>query len=313
MKIEKTISIIVPVKDEEEAIFPFMREIYNELSNLNYKWEVLFINDGSKDGTKRAIKEASKEYSQIKLLDFSRNFGKEAALTAGIDYAKGDAIIPMDVDLQDPPFVIPLFIKKWEEGYDNVYGIRISRNEDTQAKKKSASLFYKLFNKISDTHIPHDAGDFRLMDKKVVEVIKKLPEKNRFMKGLLAWPGFSSTSIGYERPARSYGKTKFNAWKLWNFAVDGITSFSTWPLRIWSYIGIIVALFSLSFMGYIITRTFVLGRDWPGYASIMSIILFLGAIQLISIGVLGEYIGRLYIESKNRPIYIINKDGEKDA
>lgn len=304
-KDEKTISLIVPVMNEEDAVGPFVKEVQKELENIKYKLEFLFIDDGSQDNTVINIKKLAQNDSRIRLLKLSRNFGKEAAMTAGLDYAIGDAVIPMDVDLQDPPSIIHEFIKKWEEGFDTVYGIRQSRNEDTVGKKTSAGLFYKLFNKISDTPIPHNTGDFRLIDRKVIEALKKLPEKNRFMKGLFAWPGFTSVGVVYDRPARQFGKTKFNAWRLWNFAVDGITSFSTWPLRIWSYVGVGIAIISLIFMCYIMSRTIIFGVDWPGYASLMSAILFFGAMQLISIGVLGEYMGRLYMESKNRPVYIV--------
>lgn len=301
----KIITIIVPVMNEEDAVKPFVETVSSELNQIDYSLEFLFIDDGSKDSTVKNIKELIKNDSRVHLLKLSRNFGKEAAMTAGLDYARGDAIIPMDVDLQDPPKVIHEFIKKWEEGFDTVYGVRKSRCEDTTGKKASAGLFYKIFNRISETSIPYNTGDFRLIDRRVVDVLKNLPEKNRFMKGLFVWPGFSSTGVAYDRPARKYGKTKFNIWKLWNFAVDGITSFSTWPLRIWSYIGGGIALISLIFMCCIVFRTFIYGIDWPGYASLMSAILFFGAMQLISIGVIGEYLGRLYIESKNRPIYII--------
>ena len=304
----KKISLIVPVKNEQESISSFLEEVYRSLIDIDYLLEIIFIDDGSTDQTLKVIKKSpDNELYTIKYIKLSKNFGKEAAMSVGVDYASGDAIIPIDVDLQDPPHIIIEFIEKWEQGFDTVYGVRISRNDDTKSKKTSANMFYKFFNKISDTPIPHNAGDFRLMDRKVIDAIKKLPEKNRFMKGLFAWPGFSSTGVGYERPARRYGKTKFNAWKLWNFAVDGITSFSTWPLRVWSYLGGVVALFSLAFMGYIMVRTIVLGRDLPGYASIMSAILFFGAMQLISIGILGEYIGRIYIESKGRPLYLIEE------
>lgn len=301
----KSISIIVPVFNEEGSIKPFLKSVCEELKNINYSLEIIFIDDGSKDNTVGDIKEEMEKNRNIVLLEFSRNFGKEAAMTAGLDYAKGDAVIPMDVDLQDPPKLIHKFIEKWEEGYHTVYGVRTSRTDDSKSKKTSANLFYRLFNRISDTHIPHNAGDFRLMDRRVVDVIKSLPERNRFMKGLFAWPGFSSIGVGYSRPSRAVGRSKFNGWKLWNFAVDGITSFSTWPLRIWSYIGVGIAIASLVFMMTIIGRTLIFGVNWPGYASIMSAILFFGAVQLISIGILGEYIGRLYTESKKRPIYII--------
>lgn len=304
--LNKKISIVVPVMNEEDAIIPFIKKVKEELCNLVYDMEILFIDDGSTDKTVEIILNEIKKDNKICFLKLSRNFGKEAAMTAGIDYATGDAIIPMDVDLQDPPALIHKFIEKWEGGFDTVYGVRRSRNEDTRSKKTTAGMFYRIFNRISDTPIPHNAGDFRLLDRRVVDILKMLPERNRFMKGLFAWPGFSSIGVEYDRPARLHGKTKFNVWKLWNFAVDGITSFSMWPLRIWSYIGGVIAIFSLLFMIFIILRTLVFGVNWPGYASIMSAILFFGAIQLISIGILGEYIGRLYIESKRRPIYLID-------
>ena len=304
-ELKKKISIVVPVKDEEMAIKPFLKEVFGELKNIKYKLEIIFVDDGSSDNTLLTIKETSLIHEEVKYISFSRNFGKEAAMSAGIEYATGDAVIPMDVDLQDPPIVIHEFIRLWEEGFDTVYGYRLSRNEDTTSKKMTAGMFYKVFNKISDNPIPYNAGDFRLIDRKVVDVLRKMPEQNRFMKGLFAWPGFKTTSVPYHRPARKHGKTKFNAWKLWNFAVDGITSFSTWPLRIWSYIGGGIAIVALFFMVFIIMRPILFGRDFPGYASIMSTILFFGSIQLISIGVLGEYIGRLYIEVKKRPSYVI--------
>lgn len=307
----KTISIIVPVMNEEGAIVPFMEEIDKELKGINYNLEILFIDDGSTDDTKKVIIKKACKDKRIRLVKLSRNFGKEAAMTAGIDYAVGDAVIPMDVDLQDPPKVIHEFIEKWEEGYDTVYGIRQSRNEDTRSKRTSAGMFYRIFNCISDTPIPSNVGDFRLMDRRVVNVIKRLPERNRFMKGLFAWPGFNSIGIGYDRPSRFHGKTKFNIWKLWNFAVDGITSFSIWPLRIWSYIGVGIATTSLLFMMFIILRTMLFGISWPGYASMMSAILFFGAVQLISIGIMGEYVGRLYMESKRRPIYLVDENKEE--
>ena len=303
---KKTISLVVPVMNEENSIIPFLNEIMNELNGIRYDLEIIFIDDGSSDNTFNVIIEEAKKDERVHYIKLSRNFGKEAAMTAGIDYASGDAIIPIDVDLQDPPALIHEFIAKWEEGFDTVYGIRLDRNEDTKSKKTSAGLFYKFFNKISDISIPSNVGDFRLLDRKVVQALKMLDERNRFMKGLFAWPGFSSIGVGYSRPARQHGKTKFNGWRLWNFAVDGITSFSTWPLRVWSYIGGVIALVAFIFIFFIITRTLIYGIDWPGYASIMTTILFFGAMQLISIGVLGEYIGRLYMESKKRPIYIVN-------
>lgn len=307
-----TLSLIVPVLDEEESIGTFLAAINEHLATLPAELEILFVDDGSTDNTIAEIKRAQEEDGRVRYIKLSRNFGKEAAMTAGLDHATGDAVIPMDVDLQDPPKLINEFFRLWQEGYDTVYGLRKDRNEDTRGKRASAGMFYRVFNWLSHTEIPANTGDYRLMDRKVVEALKKLPERNRFMKGMFAWPGYSSIGVEYSRPARHAGQTKWNAWKLWNFAIDGLTSFSTWPLRVWTYIGLSVAMLSLIYMSYIIIRTIIFGVDWPGYASIMSAILFFGSVQLISIGVLGEYIGRLYIEAKNRPLYLVERDSNVD-
>ncbi|MBT2787218.1 MULTISPECIES: glycosyltransferase family 2 protein [unclassified Halomonas] len=301
---ENTLSLIVPVFNEEESIAPFLEAIDRHLAELPATLEILFIDDGSSDRTIAEIKCAQRADPRVRYIKLSRNFGKEAAMTAGLDHASGDAVIPMDVDLQDPPELIHEFFRLWQEGYDTVYGMRRERNEDTPSKRASAGLFYRVFNWLSHTEIPANTGDYRLMSRRVVDALKKLPERNRFMKGLFAWPGYRSIGVEYSRPARHLGHTKWNTWKLWNFALDGLTSFSTWPLRVWSYVGICIALLSLVYMIFIIARTLMFGVDWPGYASIMSAILFFGSVQLISIGVLGEYVGRLYIESKERPVYL---------
>ncbi|GAB2795130.1 glycosyltransferase family 2 protein [Halomonas shantousis] len=305
----KILSLVVPVKDEEEAIGPFLDAIFDTLREVDYELEILFIDDGSSDATAARLQEAAQRDSRIRWLKLSRNFGKEAAMSAGLDHARGDAVIPMDVDLQDPPELIHEFVRLWQdEGYDTVYGVRVSRHEDTRRKRASAGMFYRVFNRVSHTPIPSNAGDYRLLDRRVVEALKKLPERNRFMKGLFSWPGYRSIGVPYSRPSRRFGTTKFNYWKLWNFALDGLTSFSTWPLRVWSYIGGVVALVSFMYMLVIIIKTLVFGIDMPGYASLMSAVLFFGAMQLISIGVLGEYIGRLFIESKQRPLYLVEYD-----
>lgn len=309
----KLITLIVPVLNEEESICHFMSAISQKLAALPAELEILFVDDGSTDSTIAQIEKEASTDNRIRYVKLSRNFGKEAAMTAGLDHARGDAVVPMDVDLQDPPELIHKFLELWQQGYDTVYGLRRDRNEDTRGKRASAGLFYRIFNWLSYTEIPANAGDYRLMDRKVVDALKKMPERNRFMKGLFAWPGFSSIGVEYSRPARHAGNTKWNIWKLWNFALDGLTSFSTWPLRVWSYVGLSIATISLLYMTYIIARTMILGADWPGYASIMSAILFFGSIQLISIGVLGEYIGRLYIETKGRPIYLISNKSEKTS
>nr|WP_315108587.1 glycosyltransferase family 2 protein [uncultured Campylobacter sp.] len=300
-----TISIIAPCYNEEETIEPFLRRIEEILAQINESYEIVFINDGSKDNTLNVLLNAKQNFKNIRIINFSRNFGKEAALTAGLDKARGEAAIPIDVDLQDPPELIKELVAKWREGYDVVLAKRADRTSDSFAKRVSADLFYKLNGKISNVDIPNNVGDFRLMSKRVVEALKQLPENQRFMKGLFAWVGFKTTVIEYVREKREAGQSSFNGWKLWNFALDGITSFSTLPLRIWLYIGALVSFLSFLYGSFIILKTLIFGVDLPGYASLAVIMLFLGGIQLIGIGILGEYIGRIYSESKRRPSYII--------
>ncbi len=300
------LSLIVPFYNEEEAISAFFTSvipILNQVAALDY--EIVCINDGSTDATLDRLKEAAANNSRILIVDLSRNFGKEAALTAGLDHAKGAAIIPFDADLQDPPETIPLLIQKWQEGFDVVIAKRVERRSDTYLKRSSASLFYRVHNAISQIQIPENVGDFRLMSRPVVEALKQLPENHRFMKGLFAWVGFKTCTVEYSRQPRSAGKTKFSGWKLWNFAIEGITSFSTLPLRVWTYIGSVVALAAFFYAAFLIVRTLLHGVDVPGYASITTIVLFLGGIQLIGIGAVGEYVGRIYSETKRRPIYIV--------
>ncbi|MGL4205956.1 MAG: glycosyltransferase family 2 protein [Aeromonadaceae bacterium] len=302
-----TLSLVVPAYNEEESIQTFIDTIDKELPTLRDQLEIVFVNDGSRDRTRQVIEEVIEKDPRVTLVNLARNFGKEAAMTAGLHHARGDAVIPMDVDLQDPPALILEFVRLWqEEGYDTVYGVRTDRNADTPMKRLTAGGFYRLFNAVSTTtRIPENAGDYRLMDRRVIEVIKQLPERNRFMKGLFAWAGFNSIGVPYERPARAAGETKFNYWKLWNFALDGFFSFSSWPLRVWSYVGAGVAMLSFLYILVIITKVIFFGVDMPGYASLMSVILFLGGMQLISIGVLGEYLGRMFLEVKQRPVFVI--------
>ena len=300
-----TISIIAPCYNEEETIEPFLRRIEEILTQINEPYEIVFINDGSRDNTLNVLLNAKQNFKNIRIINFSRNFGKEAALTAGLDKARGEAAIPIDVDLQDPPELIKELVAKWREGYDVVLAKRADRTSDSFAKRVSADLFYKLNGKISNVDIPNNVGDFRLMSKRVVEALKQLPENQRFMKGLFAWVGFKTIAIEYVREKREAGQSSFNGWKLWNFALDGITSFSTLPLRIWLYIGALVSFLSFLYGSFIILKTLIFGVDLPGYASLAVIMLFLGGIQLIGIGILGEYIGRIYSESKRRPSYII--------
>ncbi len=301
------LSLIVPVKDEEEAIAPFAARVVPILQRLlpHGRWEVLFVDDGSTDRTLAAVAAAHAREPRVRALSLSRNFGKEAALSAGLDHARGAAVIPIDVDLQDPPEVIGAMLDKWRAGFEVVYGVRRDRRTDSFPKRLTADLYYRAHNYLSDDKIPEHAGDFRLLDRKVVDVIRAMPERNRFMKGLFAWSGFAQAAVEYDRGPRTTGRTKFRGWKLWTLAVDGITSASTMPLRVWSYVGVAVALATLCYALFLIVRTAISGVDVPGYASLMVAILFFGGLQLISLGVLGEYVGRILVETKARPIYVV--------
>jgi len=301
----KLISIIIPVFNESAGIESFYSCIREILSLFEYEFELIFVNDGSSDDTLQKLKNIKKTDNKVIIIDLSRNFGKEAALTAGIQFCKGDAAIPMDADMQDPPELISKLIAEWEKGYQMVLAKRIDRSSDTLAKRTTASIFYKIHNKISDVKIPENVGDFRLIDRDVINAINGISENQRFMKGIFAWVGFESSVVTYERSPRSAGKSSFNFWKLWNLAIQGVTSFSTIPLRVWFYAGMIVAFSSFAYGIGLIFYTLLTGIKVPGYASLITVILFSSGIQLIGIGILGEYIGRIYMESKKRPSYII--------
>jgi glycosyltransferase involved in cell wall biosynthesis len=304
------LSVIVPVKDEEQAIAPFVARVAPILERLFPDaapdgWEVLFVDDGSSDATLAAIHAAHGRDPRIRALSLSRNFGKEAALSAGLDHARGAAVVPIDVDLQDPPELIEEMLAKWREGYEVVYGVRRNRRTDSLPKRLTADLYYRAHNYLSSDKIPEHAGDFRLLDRAVVDVIRRMPERNRFMKGLFAWSGFRQAAVEYDRVPRAVGETKFRYWKLWTLALDGLTSASTMPLRIWSYIGVVIAFFSLVYAAIVVLRTVVFGIDVPGYPSLMVAVLFFGGLQLISLGVMGEYVGRILVETKQRPLYVV--------
>ena len=303
------LSVVVPVKNEEEGILPFVDRVSAILEDVAAKqdWEILFIDDGSTDETVAAIVAAHLRDPRIRAISLSRNFGKEAAITAGLEYARGQAVVPMDVDMQDPPEVLAAMVAKWREGYEMVFGVRRNRMSDSLSKRLTAGLFYRAHNRIATDKIPENAGDFRLLDRKVVDAIRALPERNRFMKGLFAWAGFRQTAVEYDRVERDVGESKFNYWKLWTLALDGITAGSTAPLRVWSYVGAVIAFFAMCYAVFIAVRTLVLGVDMPGYASLMVSVLFLGGVQLISLGILGEYVGRILTETKQRPLYVVRE------
>jgi glycosyltransferase involved in cell wall biosynthesis len=304
----KLLSIIVPMHNEDEALNSFFETTVPILQSLNNQFEIVCINDGSTDSTLQNLISLKDTIPEIIIVDFHKNFGKEAALTAGIEQANGDIMIPMDADLQDPPSIIPEMVEKWRAGADEVLAVRASRDTDTAMKRKSAGMFYRVFNKFADHKIPYNAGDFRLMDRSIAEVALKLPEKNRFMKGILSWASNGNTAVvEYTREAREHGESKWNYWKLWNFAIDGITAFSSWPLRVWSYVGVAVSSIAVLFMIFVFLKAIFVHSTVPGYASIMCVILFLGGIQLITLGIMGEYIARIYNESKNRPLYLVKK------
>lgn len=300
-----SLSLIVPMHNEEEVCLPFFQRLVPILEGIAGGYEIICVNDGSVDATLERLCAARSANPSIKILDLTRNFGKELALTAGIDSATGDAVIPIDADLQDPPELIPQLVAKWLEGYDVVLAVRSDRRSDGLRKRFSARAFYRLAGRLSAAPMPADAGDFRLMDRKVVEALKLLPERTRFMKGLFAWVGFSQAIVPYVRPARHAGKSKWPYWKLWNFALDGLLSFTTLPLRIWTYFGLLIAAFALAYASFIVIRTLVFGIDVPGYASLLVLFLFFSGMNMIGLGIIGEYLGRVFIEVKQRPLYLL--------
>jgi glycosyltransferase involved in cell wall biosynthesis len=299
------ISVIVPLHNEEPNVDYLFEQLTTVLQGLHLSYEIICVDDGSTDNTLKCLIEQRTHNTAIKILSLSRNFGKEIALSAGIDYATGNAIIPFDADLQDPPELIESLIAKWREGYDVVHATRRSRQGEAWFKRFTASTFYQVIGRVSTVPIPRDTGDFRLLDRRVVEVLKQMPERTRFMKGLFAWVGFKNTAIFYDRAERYRGRTKWNYWRLWNLAVDGITSFSSVPLKVWSYLGLVLSVFAFLYASFLIVRTLIWGVDVPGYASLMVVILFLGGVQLITLGIIGEYLGRVYEEVKRRPLYLV--------
>jgi len=300
------LSIIVPVYNEQDVLHAFHDRLTAALAGIRYAIEVVYINDGSTDSSLDLLNELYEKDPCVSLIDLSRNFGKEIAMTAGLHKAQGDAVIVIDADLQDPPELIPQLINEWENGFDVVYARRSQRKGETWLKKASAASFYRIIQRLSKVRIPQDTGDFRLLSRRAVGALNTLPEQHRFMKGLFAWIGYRQKAVYYDRDPRFAGQTKWNYWKLWNFAIEGITSFTTAPLKFATYIGFVAALAAFVYGSYIVVRTLIFGNPVPGYPSLIVIILFLGGVQLMAIGVVGEYVGRIFTETKNRPLYFLN-------
>lgn len=299
------LSLVVPMYNEADVVAELFARVVPVLEGVTADYEIVCVNDGSSDGTLPLLIGAHEANPRIKVLDLTRNFGKEVALSAGLDHASGDAVIPFDADLQDPPELIPEMVSKWKAGHEVVIAVRRDRSQDTYPKRVTAKAFHRIMGRLSEVPIPADAGDFRLMDRRVVEMLGRLPERTRFMKGIFAWLGFQPAMIDYTRPARASGRSKWKPWQLWNFALDGILSFTTLPLRIWTYFGIAVALAAMGYMTFIIVRTLVLGIDVPGYASVVVFILFFSGLNMVGLGIIGEYLGRVFIEVKSRPLYLV--------
>jgi len=312
----RLVSVVVPVFNEAESVGPFLVEMEKAARDVASRFagtvalELVFVDDGSRDETVSRLLSTKVQGMSFRIIELSRNFGKEAAMSAGLTEARGDAVALIDVDLQDPPELIAEMIDRWLSGAKVVLARRSDRSEDSYMKRRTAGWFYALHNLISDVQIPHNVGDFRLMDREVVTEVNRLSENRRFMKGIFAWVGFEPVIIEYKRPARETGMTKFSGWRLWRFAIEGITSFSTAPLVMWTYIGFAISALSLAYAILVILRTLIFGVDVPGFASLLVGILFLGGIQLLGIGIMGEYIGRIYSEVKRRPPYVVARRHE---
>ena len=312
MEEKKLVTILVPAYNEQEVLnmlYERLKKIMDE--NSNYDFEILFVNDGSKDNSLKIMQELRQKDKRVCYLNLSRNFGKETGMIAGLDYSKGDAVIIIDADLQDPPELIPEMIKYWEEGYDDVYAKRRSRKGETWLKKFTSTMYYKVLQAFTKIQIQKDTGDFRLLDRRCVEALKSMRESQRYTKGMFSWIGYNKKEILYDRDPRAAGQTKWNYKKLVDLSIDGITSFTTSPLRWSAILGIIVSIIGFIYMLYIIIKTLVYGVEVPGYASTMVIILFLGGVQLIFLGVIGEYLGRAFYETKGRPLYFIERYNEE--
>jgi polyisoprenyl-phosphate glycosyltransferase len=298
--------VVIPAYNESEGLRQFHQRLAAVLDQLELRSTVLYIDDGSRDDTWAVMESLRVSDARVSTLKLSRNFGKELALTAGLDHADGDAVIVIDADLQDPPELIPEFIKHWREGNDIVYGTRASRAGETGLKKLTAAGFYRVMSRLSATPVPRNTGDYRLLSRRALDGLKQLRERQRFMKGLFTWVGFQQKAVVYDRDPRFAGRSKFNYWRLWNFALEGITSFSTAPLRIATYVGVLTALLAFVFGLFVFGKALLFGDPVRGYPTLMVVVLFLGGAQLMALGLIGEYLGRLYMEAKQRPLYLID-------
>ena len=306
MNNDTLISVVVPAYNEQEVLGEFHRRLAAVLDQLPMRREIVYVNDGSTDTTLAVMHALREADSSVCVIDLSRNFGKEIALTAGLDHATGSAAIVIDADLQDPPELIPQLISHWEQGCDVVYAKRMVRLGESAFKRATAFAFYRVMQNMGRVKIPEDTGDFRLLSRRALDALKTLREQHRFMKGLFTWIGYKQHAVPYQRDARYAGETKWNYWRLWNFALEGITSFTIAPLRISTYVGLATAFGAFIYGLYIVVRTMLFGNDVPGYPSLLTVMLFMGGVQLTAIGVLGEYVGRIFNESKNRPLYLLN-------
>ncbi|MFT8353709.1 MAG: glycosyltransferase family 2 protein [Gluconobacter japonicus] len=306
---QKDISVIVPCYNEEEVLSIFHQRLSAVMQKIGMSWEVVYVNDGSRDQTLTAMNVLANRDKHVSIVNLSRNFGKEIALTAGLDHARGTrGVIVIDADLQDPPEVIADLVAAWNEDVDTVYAQRNTREGESALKKLTAWMFYRLIKRLGNkVVIPPDTGDFRLVSRRLVDNLLLLRERHRFMKGLFAWVGFPTRAVLYDRAPRTGGKSSFNYWSLWNFALEGITSFSVLPLQIGTYMGLIISILSVLYGFWIVARTLLFGNPVAGYPSLMAVILFMGGVQLMTIGIIGEYVGRIFNETKNRPLYLVEK------
>lgn len=303
----RSLTVVIAAYNEEAALPEMHRRLSAVLDGLDADSRVLYVDDGSRDGTWGVLQRLADADPRVSLLRLARNFGKELALTAGLDHVDTDAALVLDADGQDPPELIPAFVAKWREGFDVVYGTRTRRDGETWLKRLTAAGFYRVMTRLSDTPIPRDTGDFRLMSRPVLDALRQLRERQRFMKGLFTWVGFRQVSLPYERAPRLAGGSKFNYWRLWNLALEGITSFSTVPLRLATYVGVLTALLAFGWGVWIVARTLLWGDPVQGWPSLMTVVLFLGGVQLVALGIIGEYLGRLYVEVKQRPLYLVSE------